>query len=67
MADRIFVSGGSGYLAGFLIRQLIANGWEVHTSVRSLAKEAAVRDWLSVDDARLRFFAADLESDDGWG
>ena len=27
MAGKVFVSGGSGYIAGFLIRQLIAEGW----------------------------------------
>ena len=58
MADSVFVSGGSGYIAGFLIRQLVAEGWTVHTSVRSLAREAAVRQVLEVDDSRLKFFAA---------
>ena len=66
MADRGLVSGGSGYIAGFLIRQLVAEGWEVHTTVRSLAKEASVRKLLAVDDSRLRFFAADLNADAGW-
>jgi dihydroflavonol-4-reductase len=66
MADRVLVSGGSGYIAGFLIRQLVAEGSMVHTTVRSLAKEAAVRQLLAVDDSRLRFFAADLNSDAGW-
>lgn len=27
MADRVLVSGGRGYIAGFLIRQLVADGW----------------------------------------
>jgi len=26
MADTVFVSGGSGYIAGFLIRQLLEQG-----------------------------------------
>ena len=63
MADSVFVSGGSGYIAGFLIRQLVAEGWTVHTSVRSLEREAAVRRLLAVDDRRLKFFAADLNAD----
>jgi dihydroflavonol-4-reductase len=62
----VLVSGGSGYIAGFLIRQLVAEGWRVHATVRSLDKEAALRALLAVDDSRLRFFAADLQSDDGW-
>lgn len=66
MAGKVFVSGGSGYIAGFLIRQLIAEGWTVHTSIRDLAKEATVRASLAVDDSKLKFFAADLTSDAGW-
>jgi nucleoside-diphosphate-sugar epimerase len=66
MADTVLVSGGSGYIAGFLIRQLVAEGWMVHTTVRSLAKEPGVRKLLAVDDTRLRFFAADLNADAGW-
>ncbi len=66
MTDTVFVSGGSGYIAGFLIRQLVAEGWMVHTSVRDLAKEGAVRALLALDNNRLRFFAADLSQDAGW-
>ena len=66
MADTVLVSGGSGYIAGFLIRQLLAEGWTVHTTVRSLAREAAVRELLAVDNSRLKFFAADLNADAGW-
>ena len=66
MADTVLVSGGSGYIAGFLIRQLVAEGWTVHTTVRSLAKEEAVRQLLAVDNSRLSFFAADLNADTGW-
>jgi dihydroflavonol-4-reductase len=66
MAGTVFVSGGSGYIAGFLIRQLVAEGWMVHTSIRNLAKEAVVRESLGVDNAKLKFFAADLMSDAGW-
>ncbi|MEY4671633.1 MAG: hypothetical protein RLZZ415_1512 [Pseudomonadota bacterium] len=66
MAGKVFVSGGSGYIAGFLIRQLIAEGWTVHTSIRDLARETTVRASLAVDDSKLKFFAADLTSDAGW-
>ena len=66
MADQVLVSGGSGYIAGFLIRQLVAEGWTVHTTVRSLARESAVRQLLAVDDSKLSFFAADLGADAGW-
>jgi dihydroflavonol-4-reductase len=66
MTNSVLVSGGSGYIAGFLIRQLVAEGWNVHTTVRSLAKENAVRQLLAVDNSRLKFFAADLTTDAGW-
>lgn len=66
MAATAFVSGGSGYIAGFLIRQLIADGWTVNTTIRNLAREAEVRQSLEVENARLKFFAADLMSDAGW-
>jgi dihydroflavonol-4-reductase len=67
MTGTVLVSGGSGYIAGYIIRQLIAEGWMVHTTIRSLAKEAAVRKLLAVDDSKLKFFAADLTRDAGWG
>jgi dihydroflavonol-4-reductase len=66
MADRVFVSGGSGYIAGFLIRQLVQQGWTVHTTVRDPAREAGLRELLAVDDAQLAVFAADLTRDAGW-
>jgi dihydroflavonol-4-reductase len=66
MAGTVLVSGGSGYIAGFLIRQLVAEGWIVHTTIRDLAREAAVRQLLAVDNGRLKFFAADLMHDAGW-
>lgn len=66
MAGTVLVSGGSGYIAGYIIRQLAQDGWTVRTTIRNLAKEQAVRELLAVDNERLSFFAADLMSDDGW-
>jgi len=66
MADTVLVTGGSGYIAGFTIRQLITQGWTVRATIRNLAREAEVRDWLEVDNDRLSFFAADLTDDAGW-
>jgi dihydroflavonol-4-reductase len=66
MTNAVLVTGGSGYIAGFIIRQLSAEGWMIHTTIRNLAKEDAVRAILNVDNDRLRFFRADLTSDDGW-
>ena len=66
MTGTVFVSGGSGYIAGWLIRQLVDQGWMVHTSIRDLAKEGTVRASLGVPADRVKFFAADLMSDAGW-
>lgn len=66
MTGTVLVTGGSGYIAGFLIRQLIEQGWTVNTTIRSLGREADVRGWLDVDNSRLHFFAADLMNDAGW-
>lgn len=66
MTQTVLVSGGSGYIAGFTIRQLIEQGWTVHTTIRHLAREAEVRRALATDNGRLRFFAADLMHDAGW-
>lgn len=66
MTGTVLVTGGSGYIAGFIIRQLIAEGWMVHTTIRKLAREDEVRGWLGIDNARLKFFAADLMADAGW-
>jgi dihydroflavonol-4-reductase len=66
----ILVTGGSGFVGGHVILQLLAAGHTVRTTVRSLAKEAAVREALAKAGAtnldKLTFIAADLEKDDGW-
>jgi dihydroflavonol-4-reductase len=66
MAGTVLVTGGGGYIAGYTIRQLIAEGWTVRTTVRSLAREGEIRRLLNVDKARLSFHEADLEDDAGW-
>jgi dihydroflavonol-4-reductase len=66
MTKTVLVTGGSGYIAGFLIRALVARGWHVNTTVRSLEREAEVRATLGVANDALTFFAADLMKDSGW-
>lgn len=66
---KILVTGGSGYIAGFAIRQLLAAGWTVRTTIRNLSREQEVRSTLggdAADPARLTFTAADLSHDAGW-
>lgn len=66
----ILVTGGSGFIAGHCILQLLERGHRVRTTVRSLAKEAAVRATLAAAGAthgeRLSFASADLTRDAGW-
>jgi nucleoside-diphosphate-sugar epimerase len=61
---RVLVTGGSGFIAGHCIRQLLDQGYLVRTTVRSLQRESAVR--AVVDGEGLSFAAADLTGDAGW-
>ncbi len=65
----VLVTGGSGYIAGFCIAQLLNEGWGVRTTVRSLAKAEEVRagiSKISLNAAEIEFVTADLNSDGGW-
>lgn len=65
----VLVTGGSGYVASFCIGQLLNAGWTVRTTVRSLSREAQVRETLArltPHGERLSVLAADLTSDAGW-
>jgi nucleoside-diphosphate-sugar epimerase len=68
--SKILVTGGSGFVASHCILQLLEAGYRVRTTVRSLNREATVREMLlngGIDPAdRLSFIATDLMRDEGW-
>ena len=66
MAGTVLVTGGSGYIGGELIRQLLAQGWTVHTTIRDLAKEQGLRAAIGDSGGRLTVFKAELMDDAGW-
>jgi dihydroflavonol-4-reductase len=64
----VLVTGGSGYVAGYCIAELLNNGWRVRSTVRSSAKVKAVRASISnigSNASEIEFVEADLNSDAG--
>ncbi|PQA85403.1 NAD-dependent epimerase/dehydratase family protein [Hyphococcus luteus] len=69
MADKVLVTGVSGFIAKHAALQLLQKGYEVRGTVRSLSKAFQVKKTLEdagADVSRLSFVAADLTSDEGW-
>lgn len=63
------VTGGSGYVGGWMIVGLLTRGYRVRATLRDLARGDAIRAAVGrrVDAGdRLSFVAADLRSDEGW-
>ena len=66
---KVFVSGGSGYIAMYCIKILISKGYHVVTSVREnnqikLVKNSLAKHGISFDN--IEFKILNLLNDDGW-
>ncbi|MGW5277463.1 NAD-dependent epimerase/dehydratase family protein [Streptomyces sp. NPDC004044] len=69
MPETVLVTGGSGYVAGWCVVELLQRGYRVRTTVRSRNKERAVREAVATRldaGSRLEFAVADLTADEGW-
>jgi nucleoside-diphosphate-sugar epimerase len=66
----VLVTGGTGFLGGWCVAELMRRGFDVRTTVRNVAREPAVRATVEQAGAdagdRLTVVAADLGSDAGW-
>lgn len=68
---KVIVTGGSGFVAGWVILDFLQNGYQVATSLRSMKKADQIKNELSghlttEQLAGLSFFEADLTSEKGW-
>ena len=66
---RVLVTGGTGFIAGWCIEQLLEAGHEVVATIRAPEREPEVRASVATRadvSSRLTFAVADLSRDDGW-
>ncbi len=65
----VLVTGGSGFLGGWCVVELLRRGYRVRTTVRDMAREAEVRARVESEAEagdRLAVLVADLGGDAGW-
>ncbi len=69
LSKPILVTGASGFVALHTIIQLLQQGYTVRATLRSLSREAEVRETISKyvqANDRLEILTADLEQESGW-
>jgi len=71
MGTTVAITGGTGYIAGFITAEFLNHGYEVRVSIRDPAKMdrliQGLDGWVEQDSlSRLTGFTADLTSPDGW-
>ena len=65
----VLVTGGSGFLGGWCLMEVLRRGYRARTTLRNPAREPEVRSMLAPEvdvGDRLSVSQADLLSDDGW-
>lgn len=69
MADRVLVTGVSGFIGSHVAERLLAKGYDVRGTVRNKVKGQKIVDALAAngsDVSRLELVEADLSADVGW-
>jgi len=69
MSELVVVTGGTGYIAGWCMAELLQRGYRVRATVRGAARGERVRDSVARFPGaadRLDFAVADLTADPGW-
>jgi len=70
MPETVLVTGGTGFIGGWCVVELLKRGYSVRATVRSAAKEKVMRAYLGAGTGSaegLSVAVADLTSDAGWG
>jgi dihydroflavonol-4-reductase len=66
----VLVTGGTGFLGGWCVAELVRRGYEVRTTVRNLERADQLRASFAAvgveADEQLSIVAADLNADEGW-
>jgi nucleoside-diphosphate-sugar epimerase len=71
MSELVLVTGGTGYIGGWCVAELLRRGYRVRTTVRHRGKEPQVAGAVATaagpaEAGRVEFAVADLTQDAGW-